>query len=102
MAELAVKYESRLDELGFYTTDNSNLFSLKDKYFLDELPDLDDDDIEIYPEATVSQNLSLILQGYLFVDIVINYINQVESLNSEELVDSINYYLKNDELKDII
>ena len=73
-----------------------DVISLDSKCYIDDYPDINDNDEEIYPEFIADNGLELIYRDKLIQDVVISCLEQKKSVSLEEIMIAINYYDEND------
>lgn len=64
--------------------------------YVDDYPDFDDDDNEIYSDYIVNNNLSLIFRDEILQDVIIACMNQKNNVTIDEIMEAIFYYEKYD------
>lgn len=68
--------------------------------YLDDYPEIDDDDEETYSQFVVSNNLELLFREELIQDVILNVNHQVQGPTNEQIMQAINYYNENDTFMD--
>jgi hypothetical protein len=63
---------------------------------LDDIPDIDDDDNEIYPPFVVNERLEVFLSGENLENVIGSVLHQKIEPSMNELVEAINYYNERD------
>jgi hypothetical protein len=69
--------------------------------YLEQYPDVNDDDEEIYSDFVVENGLRLLCFGDYLEDVIRNALNQKEQPSIEEYIAGLNYYLTNDTFIDL-
>ena len=64
--------------------------------FIEDYPEINDSDEEIYPEFVVDNNLELLCREELLQDVVRNAIHQKPNVATDEIVNAFNYYNEHD------
>lgn len=76
---------------------DSNELTLKTICYLDEYPEIDDEEEEeVYSEFVHTNDLSLLFREELVQDVIRNAVHQKQTVTSQELLEAIRYYSKND------
>lgn len=76
---------------------DSNELMLKTICYIDDYPEIDDDDEEeIYSDFVNQNDLSLLFREELVQDVIMNAVDQKQSVTNQELLDAICFYNKND------
>lgn len=76
---------------------DSNELTLKTICYIDDYPEIDDDDEEeIYSDFVNQNDLSLLFREELVQDVIMNAVDQKQSVTNQELLDAICFYNKND------
>lgn len=65
--------------------------------YLDDYPDVDDNDQEIYTDFIVENNLVMFYSGEQFEDVISNMLSQKMDASIEEFISAINYYREHDD-----
>lgn len=63
---------------------------------MDDYPDVDDNDQEIYTDFIVENNLVMFYSGEQFEDVISNMLSHKMDASIEELIAAINYYREHD------
>lgn len=83
------------DTIDLYALEGDELV-LGTDYWVDDGPDFDDEDNEIYPLSVSSRNLEFIYNGQLLAGVIDNTLYQKPDASMKDLVDALNYYYDND------
>lgn len=60
--------------------------------YVDDYPDFDDDDNEIYPDYIVNNNLELLYRDEIIQDVIITCLKQKNNATIDEIVRALFYY----------
>lgn len=90
--------DNLLDDMDYciYTTDFVEEASGDMLCYLDDYPDVDDNDQEIYTDFIVENNLVMFYSGEQFEDVISNMLSHKMDASIEELIAAINYYREHD------
>ncbi len=75
--------------------------NLNTECYIDEWPDVTDDDEEIYPEFIENNNYKLAYTGEMIQDVIISALSRKENATNEELMTAIDYYDEHDTFMEI-
>jgi hypothetical protein len=64
--------------------------------YLEEPPEITDEDAEVFPEFVVKEGLVLLYSGENFESVIEVAFDQKQQLSMQEFVDSLNYYREYD------
>ena len=64
--------------------------------YIDDYPEITDDDEEIFPQFVVENSLNMLFREELVQDVIHNVIHQKSSPSEQEIIKAISYYSKND------
>ena len=70
--------------------------------YIDDYPEITDDDDEIYSEFVVNNSLNIIFREELVQDVVRNVLHQKALATDGELIKAISYYSKKDSFMNFI
>jgi hypothetical protein len=70
--------------------------------YIDDYPEIDDDDEETFSDFVNQNGLSLLFREELVQDVLNNAINQKRSVTTQELLEAIRHYSKNDSFMSIL
>lgn len=70
--------------------------NLNTECYIDEWPDVTDDDEEIYPEFIDNNNYKLAYTCEMIQDVIISALSRKENATNEELMTAIDYYDEHD------
>lgn len=92
-----------LDDIDFciYTTDYVEEASGDTICYLDEYPDIDDNDKEIYTDFVTDRKLVMFYSGEQFEDVIGQMLSQKRDASIEEFISGINYYREHDDFLDL-
>lgn len=95
--------DNLLDDIDFciYTMDYVDVASGDTICYLDDYPDIDDDDKEIYTDFVTERKLVLFYSGEQFEDVIGNMLSQKMDSAIEDFISGINYYREHDDFLDI-
>ena len=65
-------------------------------YLIDDYPDVNDKDEEVYPEMAVQKGLSYLYSGQQLADVVRNVTGQIKNPKINEFKLALDFYSKND------
>lgn len=88
-------------DLCVYTIDLWKKASSDMICYLDDYPDVDDNDREIYTDFITENNLVMFYSGEQFEDVISNILSQKLDATIEEFIFALNYYRDNDDFADI-
>ena len=90
--------DNLLDDIDFciYTIDFEEEASGDTICYLDDYPDIDDNDQEIYTDFIIENNFVLFYSGEQFEDVISNMLSQKLDASVEEFISAINYYREHD------
>ena len=69
--------------------------------YMDDYPDVDDNDQEIYTDFVTENKLVMFYSGEQFEDVISNTLNQKFDATIEEFIFALNHYRDNDDFADI-
>lgn len=75
---------------------DSNDLRLNTICYIDDYPEITDDDEEIFSDFVMDNSLNLLFREELVQDVISNVLHQKASATEQEILDSISYYSKND------
>ena len=75
--------------------------SLESICYVDDYPEFDDDDNEIYSEYVLSNNMELIYRDEMIQDVVIACLNQKDDVSLSEIMEALNYYDEYDDFLEL-
>lgn len=92
-----------LDNVDFclYTTDFVDIASDDTVCYLDDYPDIDDNDEEIYTDFVTERKLVMFYSGEQFEDVIGHMISQKIDVSIEDFMSGINYYREHDDFLDL-
>ena len=92
-----------LDDIDFciYTMDFVDVASGDTTCYLDDYPDVDDDDKEIYSDFVTERKLVLFYSGEQFEDVIGHMLSQKMDSSIEDFLSGINHYREHDDFLDI-
>lgn len=95
--------DNLLDDIDFciYTMDYVDVASGDTICYLDDYPDIDDDDKEIYTDFVTERKLVMFYSGEQFEDVIGNMLSQKMDSVVEDFISGINYYREHDDYLDI-
>ncbi len=95
--------DNLLDDIDFciYTMDYVDVASGDTICYLDDYPDVDDDDKEIYTDFVTERKLVLFYSGEQFEDVIGHMLSQKMDSAIEDFISAINYYREHDDFLDI-
>lgn len=70
--------------------------------YLDDYPDVDDNDQEIYSDFITENNLVMFYSGEQFEDVISNTLGQKFDATIEDFIFALNYYRDNDNFADFM
>ena len=94
-------------ESSFYTNNgwcvysDSNIVESTTKCYIDNLPEVNDNDEEVYPEYVQANGLELIYRCDLLQDVISSAIEHKPEITDEEFLKAIRYYDDNDDFSDL-
>ncbi|MBG9987797.1 hypothetical protein HZY88_02240 [Aerococcaceae bacterium DSM 111176] len=93
-----VKYDLDLgDTFCVYTKDNDTLdLDIDSLYWVDDYPDVDDVDNEIYPSSVSEKNLYYCYSGQQFADVINVTQAGKPDATVEDYIKALNYYSQHD------
>lgn len=80
--------------------DDSADLTLHTICYLDDYPEITDDDLEIYPEFVIKHGLSLLFREELVQDVIHHVLHQKPSATGQEILEAIIFYDTNDTFMD--
>ena len=94
--------DNLLDDIDFciYTMDFVDVASGNTICYLDDYPDIDDDDNEIYTDFVTERKLVMFYSGEQFEDVIGNMLSQKMDSAIEDFISGINYYREHDDFLD--
>lgn len=75
---------------------NTNEISLGTICYLEDYPEINDEDEEFYSQFIVDNALELICYDETIQDVLISALNQNKDLSNLDLLNALNYYLEHD------
>lgn len=69
--------------------------------YIDEYPEVTDDDEEIYPEFIVENDYELVYTGEMLQDVIVSALSRKKNATNEELMETIDYYDEHDTFLEI-
>lgn len=84
-----------------YTKGYKDFASADTICYLENYPDVNDEDEEIFPDFVVKENLKLFYSGEDFEDVVHNILFQRDQPTMEEFINGLNYYREHDSFLDL-
>jgi len=69
--------------------------------YIDDYPEFDDDDNEIYSEYVLNNNMELIYRDEMIQDVVIACLNQKDDVSLSEIMEALNYYDEYDDFLEL-
>lgn len=69
--------------------------------YLDEYPDIDDDDQEVYTDFVTERKLVMFFSGEQFEDVIGHMLSQKVDASIEEFIAGINHYREHDDFLDL-
>ena len=69
-------------------------------YMIDDFPEVDENDQEIYPESVAKSALNYLYSGQQFVDVIKNLLGQIVNPGGNDFELALDYYSKNDSFLD--
>jgi hypothetical protein len=96
--ENGIYNELNYEEMAFYlyTKEYEKSVTSDAICYLDDIPDIDDDDNEIYPPFVVNERLEVFLSGENLENVIGSVLHQKIEPSMNELVEAINYYNERD------
>ena len=70
--------------------------------YMDDYPEVDDNDQEIYTDFVTENKLVMFYSGEQFEDVISNTLNQKFDATIEEFIFALNYYRDNDNFADFM
>ena len=89
-------------DLCVYTIDFVEEASNDTICYMDDYPDVDDNDQEIYTDFVTENKLVMFYSGEQFEDVISNTLNQKFDATIEEFIFALNYYRDNDNFADFM
>ena len=80
-----------------YSNDSDSEIELNTKCFIDDLPDINDQYEEVYPDFVRAKGLELLYRCDTLQDIISVAVEQKSNISDLELLQAIKYYDDNDE-----
>lgn len=92
-----------LDDVDFciYTTDFVDVASGDTICYLDDYPDIDDNDKEIYTDFVTERKLVMFYSGEQFEDVIGHMLSQKRDASIEDFLSGMNYYREHDDFLDL-
>lgn len=87
--------DHRDDEFCLYGESDDDLRS-NGQYYIDDYPDVDDNDQEIYPDLVQQQHLHYLYSGEQLADVIDVVLDQKPSATVDDFVRALNYYAEHD------
>jgi len=75
---------------------SENEISAETKCYVDEYPEFDEDDNEIYSDFIRNNNLELLFRDEMIQDVIIASLNQKSNATIEEIIKALLYYEEHD------
>lgn len=69
--------------------------------YIDEYPEVTDDDEEIYPSFIIDSGYELVYTGEMLQDVIVSALNRKKNASNEELLAAIDYYDEYDTFMEI-
>ena len=89
-------------DLCVYTIDFVEEASNDTICYMDDYPEVDDNDQEIYTDFVTENKLVMFYSGEQFEDVISNTLNQKFDATIEEFIFALNYYRDNDNFADFM
>ena len=89
-------------DLCVYTIDFVEEASNDTICYMDDYPDVDDNDQEIYTDFVTKNKLVMFYSGEQFEDVINNTLYQKSNATIEEFIFALNYYRDNDNFADFM
>ncbi len=95
--------DNLLEDVDFciYTMDFVETASSDTICYLDDYPDVDDNDEEIYTDFVADKKLVMFYSGEQFEDVISHMLSQKPDASIEDFISGINYYREHDDFLDI-
>ncbi|MBQ7955903.1 MAG: hypothetical protein IJ282_09140 [Lachnospiraceae bacterium] len=92
-----------LDDVDFciYTTDFVDVASGDTICYLDDYPEVDENDEEIYTDFVTERKLVMFYSGEQFEDVIGHMLSQKMDASIEDFIAGINYYREHDDFLDL-
>ena len=92
-----------LDDVDFciYTTELVDDATCDTICYLDEYPDIDDDDQEVYTDFVTERKLVMFFSGEQFEDVIGHMLSQKTDASIEDFIAGINHYREHDDFLDL-
>ncbi len=92
-----------LDDVDFciYTKDFIDVVSGDTTCYLDDYPDVDDNDEEIYTDFVTERKLVMFYSGEQFEDVIGHMLSQKMDASIENFISGMNYYREHDDFLDL-
>lgn len=92
-----------LDDVDFciYTTDFVDVASSDTICYLDDYPDVDDNDEETYTDFVTERKLVMFYAGEQFEDVIGHMLSQKMDASIEDFISGVNYYREHDDFWDL-
>lgn len=84
----------------YSTISDSNCLKLDTICYIDDYPEITDNDEEVFSEFVVNNSLDLLFREELIQDVVHNVLHQKASATDEEILKAILYYDDKDDFMD--
>lgn len=95
-------WDSELDGMAIFVLNNEDPLDAETKVFLDYInPDKYQDNPEGYSSFIIENNLDILCLGSIFLDVIDFYKSQKLGLDSNLIIESLKYYLEEDDFLDI-
>ncbi|OFM86097.1 hypothetical protein HMPREF2660_06150 [Weeksella sp. HMSC059D05] len=88
------------EQICVYTKPNVDEFVLGQEYWIDDYPDIDDDDNEVFPSGVIGNHLVYLYSGQQFADVIGNVSEQKATATLSDYVAALNYYNQHDTFMD--
>ena len=77
---------------GWCVYSSENVISAETKCYVDEYPEFDEDDNEIYSDFVKNNNLELLFRDEMIQDVIIASLHQKSDATIEEIINALLYY----------
>ena len=98
LKENGIENQILYEHMGFYvyTREWEDLAKPDIICYLDNPPEIDEEDNEIYPSFVIKENLKMFISDENLENIISSALFQKIEASTAELIDAINYYMDND------